>query len=215
MKKVICLLLITLLLLTACNQKKEEVSSDTEQKSVIKLDDSKDYVYFETLKSITDEYNLQYSVINLNTEKVSTINLEIKNFVNQSYRNMIFSGEEFIQGNIISYESYVGEHYITLIQNYTYYINGSEKEPNSSTYVVDKNAGELLSNQDILSKVSMDEDELFSFVMNYDGLEDNLYVVSILKNKGYQLYFDDIEHLVLRYYDENNEGVEKRELLVR
>ena len=215
MKKGISLVLIALLLLTACNQKKEEVTRDSTFKEVTKIDASKDYVYFETLRQITDEYSLQYAIINLNSDSVSNINLELKSFVNKSCRNMIFSNDVFEQGNIISYEYFVSEHYITLIQNYTYFVHNKEREPNSFTYVVDKSTGKLLTNQEILDSISMKEDDLFSFILDYDGLEDNLYVVSVLKNNGYQLYFDDIEHLVLRYYDVHNEGVEKRELLFK
>lgn len=214
MRKWFIFFLVFSFLLFGCEKKKEESILETKNVVIHKIDESKDYVYFEDLKQITDTYTLKYAFINLDSENVSTVNFELKNFVNTSYKSMVFTDTTFEQGNIISYESFVSNNYISLIQNVSYYIQSSEKNPKSFIYVIDKNTGSLLSNQEILKRVSMSEEDLFSYLLQYNGLEDNLYTVSILKNDGYQLYFNSQEKLVLRYYDVHNDGVEKKELVL-
>lgn len=218
MKKMLLFLLITFLLLTGCEKKNE--ASEIEEPNIVltKLDNQKDYVYFETLQPITCEactdYDLQYAYINLNSDSVANINLEIKNFVNSSYQGMIFEENQFIQGRLFHYDSFINENYITLIQDYTYYIHPNFVDINSRIYVVNRKTGKLASNEELLKEKEMTEEDLFSFLLEED-LEDSLFVVSILKKEGYQLYFNQKMELILRYYERDNDSVIKRELLVR
>ncbi len=218
MKKVFFFLLITFLLLTGCEKKNETIEIEESKYGIAKLDSQRDYVYFETLQSINckacTDYDLQYAYINLNSDSVANINLEIKNFVNTSYQAMVFE-EEFVQGRLFHYDYFINEKYITLIQDYSYFIESIPRDINSRIYVVNKETGRLISNADLLKEKEMTEEDLFSFILNLADLEDSLFVLSILKQDGYQLYFNQKMDLILRYYERDNDDVIKRELLVR
>ena len=104
---------------------------------------------------------------------------------------------------------------ILLIQDYSYFIESIPRDINSRIYVVNKETGRLISNADLLKEKEMTEEDLFSFILNLADLEDSLFVLSILKQDGYQLYFNQKMDLILRYYERDNDDVIKRELLVR
>ena len=219
MKKTVFLLLITLLLLTGCEKKNEEIITQESYPHITKLDREKDYVYYETLQPITCDlcngYDLQYAYINLNSDAVLNINLEIKNFVNSSYRNMLLEGDTLVQGRVFHYDSFITDKYISLIQDYFYYFNSTKGDSNSRIYVVNKDTGKLLSNKDILKVKEMSEEDVFSFIEHQEELEDPLFVLSVLKNEGYQLYFNQDMELVLRFYERDNVSVTKREFVLK
>ena len=108
MKKLI-ILLLALLTLVGCSDKKEtkeEKNNDTEF-ILEKNDIDKDFVYLSDYKTISydnNDYKLQNLTINIKSDDVENINLELKSFVVRAFKDMEFKDNKLIKGKVISYD---------------------------------------------------------------------------------------------------------------
>ena len=111
MKKVL-IIAFSLLLLVGCN-KKEEVVEKKEpvvKFTLEKIDNDKDYVYFSNYKEVVfkdDRYLYKYPVVNIKGNDIENLNLELKNFVINSFKDAEIYENKLSSGNIIDYKEYV------------------------------------------------------------------------------------------------------------
>ncbi len=220
MKKVF-LIIVCLFMIVGCKDTKKdlETNEDKETKFELKkLDESKDYVYLidnRTFKLDNKDYLIQTLNINLNSDDVSNINLEIKTFVNNSIKNAVLDNNNLKQGNVISYKYYVTKDYISVIQNYYFYVNGIKGEDKSNVYVISLIDGKRLSNNKLLEIYSLDEDKLYEMLESIIDSEDVLYTISNIKNHGYDLYVNNDNKLCMIYDEVTDEYSEKKELILK
>ena len=204
-KGFICLLCF--LFLCGCSHNKENVqdNNDKQEKFVLeKIYNNYDYVYLDTyynLKLNGNYYNLDNLIINVNSEDVLNVNLELKSFVTKSYQNMVIDNNEIIEGTIIDYKYYVTDKYISILQLFYPYINGEKGEESVNIYVVSLDNGKVLNNEDILKCFELSEDGLMNKIETNINSEDIMYTMMNIKEEGYDLYINNDNKLVVSYYE--------------
>lgn len=218
MKKFI-ILLITITLLTGCGKKDNKtkgIDNNSEEQIVSKLDDNKDKVYYSVYRNIiidNEAYELLIPTINLNSQDVNNVNLEMKTFVGATYSNFSLDGNILISGNVISYDEYSYENYITIKQNYSFYYDNSYMSNYSNIYTIDYEKGKLMTNDNLLKVYNLNEEELFEYLgKNIDSLEVE-YVLMNIKNDGYRLYINNDGKLVVNYLEKDNDNEIEKELI--
>ena len=208
-------------MLCSCTNKNEEKenlqNSEVEIKEVKKIDDLKEYVYFTDYKNLIldngNEYILKNAYVNLDSEEVKTINLELKNFVLKSYKNLGIENKKVIYGNVISYDYYITEEYISLLQHSSYYINGSLGVANTNIYVINIKNGKIVDNNELMNKFDLTEEKIYEKVRKNLDSDDVEYSIMNMKN-NYSLYINNDNKLVLSFIEINNEEEIKRELIL-
>lgn len=221
MKQRLFLLIVIVLMLFSCTNKNEEKenlqNSEVEIKEVKKIDDLKEYVYFTDYKNLIldngNEYILKNAYVNLDSEEVKTINLELKNFVLKSYKNLGIENKKVIYGNVISYDYYITEEYISLLQHSSYYINGSLGVANTNIYVINIKNGKIVDNNELMNKFDLTEEKIYEKVRKNLDSDDVEYSIMNMKN-NYSLYINNDNKLVLSFIEINNEEEIKRELIL-
>lgn len=204
-KGFICLLCF--LFLCGCSHNKENVqdNNDKQEKFVLeKINNNYDYVYLDTyynLKLNGNYYNLDNLIINVNSEDVLNVNLELKSFVTKSYQKMVIDNNEIVEGTIIDYKYYVTDKYISILQLFYPYINGEKGEESVNIYVVSLDNGKVLNNEDILKCFELSEDGLMNKIETNINSEDIMYTMMNIKEEGYDLYINNDNKLVVSYYE--------------
>lgn len=216
MKKVI-ILLITIVLLTGCGNKKEKIEEHNDEFILEKIDDSKELVYLEDFKNLkisNKEYKIENIVINIKSDIVDNINLELSNFVLNSYNSMNIVNDVMKYGNVIDYEYYVTDKYVTVIQNYSFYINNSYDYIDSNIYVVSLDTGKLMNNSMIMDKYDYNENKLYEYLEEHIDSEDKAFTLMQVMNDGYKLYVDDNNRMVIVYSELLDDGSVRKELVI-
>lgn len=218
MKKLM-ILLISIILLTGCgkNQNKDNVDkSSVTQQELKKIDEGKEKVFFTTYRNLmldNEPYELLIPTINLNSQDVANVNLEMKSFVGGIYTNLSLDGTNILSGNIISYDTYYYENYITIKQKYAFYYDDKYMSNYSNIYVIDYDMGKLINNEELLKKYDLSEEELFNYLSEHiDSLEVE-YIIMNIKSDGYKLYINDDGKLVINYLERDNDDEKEKELI--
>lgn len=218
MKKFI-ILLITITLLTGCGKndnKTKGIDNNSEEQTLSKLDDNKDRVYYAVYRNIiidNEAYELLIPTINLNSQDVNNVNLELKTFVGATYTNFSLDGNKLIFGNVISYDEYSYENYVTIKQNYSFYYDNSYMSNYSNIYTIDYEKGKLMTNDNLLKMYDLSEEALFDYLSeNIDSLETE-YILMNIKNDGYRLYINNDGKLVINYLEKDNDNEIEKELI--
>lgn len=213
---IICLCLITL----GCNRSKsnETVIDNPEEFILEKMDSNKDWVYLEPYRDLKygdgTTYNLQNIVINIKSDAVDNVNLEINSFVKKSYKDMKIINGMINEGNIISYDTYNSDHYISVIQKYHTYMNGQIGEEKNNIYVISKKTGNNLNNEDILKEFEYTQEDFYKRLESRIDSEDVLYTIMNIKKDGYSLYVNHDNQLVVIYYEVSDDDTIRKELIL-
>lgn len=217
MKKIL-IVLLCLFLIVGCKEKEvEEAIVDKEDEEIFiveKIDTTNDYVYlqkYKELKLAGNEYSLDILVVNIKGDEIDNVNLELKSFVTKSYQNMNLYNGEISQGNIISYEYFKTDNYLSILQKYYVYVDGIVGEECVNIYNISLDTGKVLNNAKILDDFMITEDELFKKMENSIVCEDILYTMMNIKKDGYQLYINDNGDLEVSYYEVDDENIIRKE----
>lgn len=217
MKKIL-IVLLCLFLIVGCKEKEVEeaiVDKEDEETFIVeKIDTTNDYVYlqkYKELKLAGNEYSLDILVVNIKGDEIDNVNLELKSFVIKSYQNMNVYNSEISQGNIISYEYFKTDNYLSILQKYYVYVDGIVGEECVNIYNISLDTGKILNNAKILDDFMITEDELFKKMENSIVSEDILYTMMNIKKDGYQLYVNNNGNLVVGYYEVDDENIIRKE----
>lgn len=207
-----------LFLIVGCKEKEVEeaiVDKEDEETFIVeKIDTTNDYVYlqkYKELKLAGNEYSLDILVVNIKGDEIDNVNLELKSFVTKSYQNMNVYNSEISQGNIISYEYFKTDNYLSILQKYYVYVDGIVGEECVNIYNISLDTGKVLNNAKILDDFMITEDELFKKMENSIVSEDILYTMMNIKKDGYQLYVNNNGNLVVGYYEVDDENIIRKE----
>lgn len=217
MKKML-IVLLCLFLIVGCKEKEVEeaiVDKEDEETFIVeKIDTTNDYVYlqkYKELKLAGNEYSLDILVVNIKGDEIDNVNLELKSFVTRSYQNMNVYNGEISQGNIIGYEYFKTDNYLSILQKYYVYVDGIVGEECVNIYNISLDTGKVLNNAKILDDFMITDDELFKKMENSIVSEDILYTMMNIKKDGYQLYVNNNGNLVVSYYEVDDENIIRKE----
>lgn len=217
MKKVF-IIAFCLLLLVGCNKKEEVVEKKEPVVDFVleKIDSSKEYVYYSNYREVVfkeENYLYKYPVVNIKGNDIENLNLELKNFVINSFKESEVYENKLSSGDIIDYKDYVTDAYISIVMNYYTYIDGIVGDLSSNTYVVSLSSGKILSNEKLLELYDFTEESFYKELEKNIDSEDVAYSIKNIKENGYNLYVNDKGKLCVIYYELTDFDEIKKELI--
>ena len=178
----------------------------------IRLDKTKDYIYYSDVNVVEGELDIEYKNININFEDKEGVAAIVNKENEEMSKSLVYdeTNEEANYNHLISakfakYEIIHYVDYITLVVNkYSFDYKTIITTLGSDVYVFDKTSGKLYNNDELLSKVSVNNDDINEKVKTYLNdknlvSEENKIDVeqTISNNTKYNLYVDKLGRLVI------------------
>lgn len=178
----------------------------------IRLDKTKDYIYYSDVNVVEGELDIEYKKININFEDKDGIAGIVNKENEEMSKSPVYdeTNEEANYNHLISakfakYEIIHYADYITLVVNkYSFDYKTIITTLGSDVYVFDKTTGKLYNNDELLSKFSVIKDDIngkLETYLNDKNLvsEENKIDVeqTISNNTKYNLYVDKLGRLVI------------------
>ena len=178
----------------------------------IRFDKTKDYIYYSDVNVVEGELDIEYKNININFEDKDGVAAIVNKENEEMSKSPVYdeTNEEANYNHLISakfakYEIIHYVDYITLVVNkYSFDYNTIITTLGSDVYVFDKTSGKLYNNDELLSKFSINKDDINEKVKTYLNdknlvSEENKIDVekTISNNTKYNLYVDKLGRLVI------------------
>lgn len=178
----------------------------------IRLDKTKDYIYYSDVNVVEGELDIEYKNININFEDKEGVAAIVNKENEEMSKSPVYdeTNEEANYNHLISakfakYEIIHYVDYITLVVNkYSFDYKTIITTLGSDVYVFDKTSGKLYNNDELLSKFSINKDDINEKVKTYLNdknlvSEENKIDVekTISNNTKYNLYVDKLGRLVI------------------
>lgn len=182
------------------------------QDTDIRLDKTKDYIYYSDVNVVEGELDIEYKNININFEDKEGVAAIVNKENEEMSKSPVYdeTNEEANYNHLISakfakYEIIHYVDYITLVVNkYSFDYKTIITTLGSDVYVFDKTSGKLYNNDELLSKFSVNKDDINEKVKTYLNdknlvSEENKIDVekTISNNTKYNLYVDKLGRLVI------------------
>jgi len=217
MKKIL-LVLVCLIFLVGCNKTTKQKETEKEDIFVLeKIDKEKDWVYLTKYKSLNiwnEDRDISILTINVKSESVENVNLELKNFVVNSVNKYEIYDNRLIVGNVIDYDYYVSDKYISVIQRYFMTSDDMVGDKYENVYVISLENGKRIDNSEIRKIYKMSEDDIYEKIENKLKGNDVDYWMSLIKKNGYKLYINKEEKLCVLFDIITDDEVIKKELVL-
>lgn len=178
----------------------------------IRFDKTKDYIYYSDVNVVEGELDIEYKNININFEDKDGVAAIVNKENEEMSKSPVYdeTNEEANYNHLISakfakYEIIHYVDYITLVVNkYSFDYKTIITTLGSDVYVFDKTSGKLYNNDELLSKFSINKDDINEKVKAYLNdknlvSEENKIDVekTISNNTKYNLYVDKLGRLVI------------------
>lgn len=178
----------------------------------IRLDKTKDYIYYSDVNVVEGELDIEYKNININFEDKDGVAAIVNKENEEMSKSPVYdeTNEEANYNHLISakfakYEIIHYVDYITLVVNkYSFDYKTIITTLGSDVYVFDKTTGKLYNNDELLSKFSINKEDINEKVKTYLNdknlvSEENKIDVekTISNNTKYNLYVDKLGRLVI------------------
>lgn len=178
----------------------------------IRFDKTKDYIYYSDVNVVEGELDIEYKNININFEDKDGVAAIVNKENEEMSKSLVYdeTNEEANYNHLISakfakYEIIHYVDYITLVVNkYSFDYKTIITTLGSDVYVFDKTSGKLYNNDELLSKFSINKDDINEKVKTYLNdknlvSEENKIDVekTISNNTKYNLYVDKLGRLVI------------------
>ena len=178
----------------------------------IRLDKTKDYIYYSDVNVVEGELDIEYKKININFEDkdgvagiVNKENEEMSKTPVYDETNEEANYNHLISAKFAKYEIIHYADYITLVVNkYSFDYKTIITTLGSDVYVFDKTTGKLYNNDELLSKFSVNKEDINGKIETYLNdknlvSEENKIDVeqTISNNTKYNLYVDKLGRLVI------------------
>lgn len=178
----------------------------------IRLDKTKDYIYYSDVNVVEGELDIEYKNININFEDKEGVAAIVNKENEEMSKSPVYdeTNEEanynhLISAKFVKYEIIHYVDYITLVVNkYSFDYKTIITTLGSDVYVFDKTSGKLYNNDELLSKFSVNKDDINEKVKTYLNdknlvSEENKIDVekTISNNTKYNLYVDKLGRLVI------------------
>lgn len=178
----------------------------------IRLDKTKDYIYYSDVNVVEGELDIEYKNININFEDKDGVAAIVNKENEEMSKSPVYdeTNEEANYNHLISakfakYEIIHYVDYITLVVNkYSFDYKTIITTLGSDVYVFDKTTGKLYNNDELLSKFSINKDDIKGKIETYLNdknlvSEENKIDVekTISNNTKYNLYVDKLGRLVI------------------
>ena len=182
-----------------------------EKDTDIRIDKTKEYIYFTNLNVIESELDIEYKDIVINFEDKENIQNEI-NTENKEFSESVKydeSNEKAIYNHLVSakfnkFDIFYYSNYISIVKNtYSFDYENLVTFIQSKAYVFDKKTGKLYNNDELLSIFNINKDDIKGVITTYlndqNLITDNpINVDETINNiSNYELYVDKLGRLVV------------------
>ena len=182
-----------------------------EKDTDIRIDETKEYIYFTNLNVIESELDIEYKDIVINFEDKENIQ-NIINTENKEFSESIKydeSNEKAIYNHLVSakfnkFDIFYYSNYISIVKNtYSFDYENLVTFIQSKAYVFDKKTGKLYNNDELLSIFNINKDDIKGVITTYlndqNLITDNpINVDETINNiSNYELYVDKLGRLVV------------------
>ena len=182
-----------------------------EKDTDIRIDETKEYIYFTNLNVIESELDIEYKDIVINFEDKENIQNEI-NTENKEFSESVKydeSNEKAIYNHLVSakfnkFDIFYYSNYISIVKNtYSFDYENLVTFIQSKAYVFDKKTGKLYNNDELLSIFNINKDDIKGVITTYlndqNLITDNpINVDETINNiSNYELYVDNLGRLVV------------------
>lgn len=182
-----------------------------EKDTDIRIDETKEYIYFTNLNVIESELDIEYKDIIINFEDKENIQNEI-NTENKEFSESVKydeSNEKAIYNHLVSakfnkFDIFYYSNYISIVKNtYSFDYENLVTFIQSKAYVFDKKTGKLYNNDELLSIFNINKDDIKGVITTYlndqNLITDNpINVDETINNiSNYELYVDKLGRLVV------------------
>lgn len=182
-----------------------------EKDTDIRIDKTKEYIYFTNLNVIESELDIEYKDIVINFEDKENIQNEI-NTENKEFSESVKydeSNEKAIYNHLVSakfnkFDIFYYSNYISIVKNtYSFDYENLVTFIQSKAYVFDKKTGKLYNNDELLSIFNINKDDIKGVITTYlndqNLITDNpINVDETINNiSNYELYVDNLGRLVV------------------
>ena len=182
-----------------------------EKDTDIRIDETKEYIYFTNLNVIESELDIEYKDIVINFEDKENIQNEI-NTENKEFSESVKydeSNEKAIYNHLVSakfnkFDIFYYSNYISIVKNtYSFDYENLVTFIQSKAYVFDKKTRKLYNNDELLSIFNINKDDIKGVITTYlndqNLITDNpINVDETINNiSNYELYVDKLGRLVV------------------
>ena len=161
----------------------EEPSKNIEEKEEIKdirLDSTKDYIYYTDSEEKVHELDIIFKNVNLNFNDANGIAKILNDETEQLKKTLTYDEEiadapynHLISAKYKVYNTYTFDNYISLVVDYyDYHYESLVSYLTTKTYVFDKITGNLLSNEKLLDAYELTKDDVINKVKTHIADED-------------------------------------------
>lgn len=182
-----------------------------EKDTDIRIDETKEYIYFTNLNVIESELDIEYKDIVINFEDKENIQ-NVINTENKEFSESVKydeSNEKAIYNHLVSakfnkFDIFYYSNYISIVKNtYSFDYENLVTFIQSKAYVFDKKTGKLFNNDELLSIFNINKDDIKGVITTYlndqNLITDNpINVDETINNiSNYELYVDNLGRLVV------------------
>lgn len=181
-----------------------------EKDTDIRIDKTKEYIYFTNLNVIEDELDIEYKDININFEDKENIQNIINEENKEFYESVKYdeNNEKAIYNHLVNakfnkFDIFYYSNYISIVKNtYSFDYENLVTFIQSKAYVFDKKTGKLYNNDELLSIFNINKDNIKNTLTTYlndqNLITDNpINVDETINNiSNYELYVDKLGRLV-------------------
>ena len=176
-------------------------TTETTKKS-IKLDNSKNYIYYTNESVLSDEKDITYKDLNINIDSKDAKEIQDK-FNNQMVeikKNVTYdSNNKLVEAEVLEYSFTITSKYLSLtVSNY---ILGSDDEIKDSSmlyYVFDLSDGSLLTTKDLLSKENLSDQQIRSKIRSFLNNDEDVDIDATL-NQEYSITFSSDSKVLINF----------------
>ena len=219
MKKLL-IIFCCLFLLVGCGKKNTEPNDNKPEEKFVfsKVDESKDLVYLTDYKNVkvsNKTYTLQYLTVNMKSSAADNVNLELKSFVQKSYDDYQIYEDLLVQGRVISYEYFVTDKYISIIQSYYMTVDTMHGDEDYNSFVLSLEDGKIVNREMLLKEYNHTEEDIYNRLEKEIDSEDKDYIISRIKKEGFDLCVDEDNNLLVLYRVINDDESIIKKLVLR
>lgn len=212
------------------NKKDTEVASKNDNKEDIRLDNTKDYIYFdnETVKNETRDILYQDVVFNFNSNDAKTIASFLNNeretneksyktineveLSDEEKENILFKDTDVYEATYNKYTRYFYKDYATIVNNtLEYNCTSGSRNIRVNAYVFDTTNGNLLSKNKLMEEFNISLDRIKEIIQEKLDKEQSIVeeipqiditstISSLDDDSAYALYVNKSGYLVISYF---------------
>lgn len=175
------------------NNKKSEtpVENTDNVKKSIKLDSSKNYIYYTNEEVLSDKEDITYKDlnININSKEAKEIQDKFNNQMIEIKKNVVYENDVLKEAEVLDYTYTTTTKYLSLIVS-NYIIDNKEEIKDSAMlyYVFDLSDGKLLTNQELIKREGLSDQQIRKTIREYFQNDETVDIDATL-NQDYSLTF--------------------------